>query len=78
MDSPRLEEYYTLNPEKYPTCVFVLKPEYGNFESSLIQNNEKVELPNQNELDGFLYDYLQKNNYEMIETRTALVFRKRA
>lgn len=78
MDSPRLEEYFTLNPEKYPTCIFVLKPEYGNFESSYIQNNEKVDIPNQNDLQGFLYNYIQENNYEVIEAKSALIFRKRA
>ena len=78
MDSPRLEEYFTLNPEKYPTCVFVLKPEYGNFESSYIQNNERADIPNQNQLQGFLYNYIQKNNYEVIEAESAFIFRKRA
>lgn len=78
MDSPRLEEYFTLNPGKYPTCIFVLKPEYGNFESSYIQNNEKVDLPNENNLQGFLYNYIQENNYEVIEAESAIIFRKRA
>ena len=77
MDSPRLEEYYTLNPRKIPTCIFVLKPEYGKFESSLIQNNEKVERPNENQLEGFLYDYIIENNYEIIESKSSLIFRKR-
>lgn len=77
MDSPRLEEYFTLNPEKYPTCVFVLKPEYGNFESSFIQKNEKVDEPNQNEQAGFLYEYIVSNDYEEIEAESAIIFRKR-
>lgn len=78
MDSPRLEEYFTLNPEKYPTCIFVLKPEYGGFESSFIQNNEKVDSPNENNIQGFLCNYIQENNYEVIEAKSALIFRKRA
>lgn len=78
MDSPRLEEYYTLNPEKYPTCIFVLKSEYGSFESSFIQNNAKVDSPNENNLQGFLYNYIQENNYEVIEAKSALIFRKKA
>ena len=48
LDSPRLQEYYELNPEKIPTCIFVLNPAYGDFESSLIQNNEKDEFPKEN------------------------------
>lgn len=77
MDSPRLEEYFTLNPEKYPTCVFMLKPGYGSFESSFIQKNEKVDEPNQNERAGFLYEYIVSNDYEEIEAESAIIFRKR-
>lgn len=77
MDSPRLEEYFTLNPEKYPTCVFMLKPEYGSFESSFIQKNEKVDEPNRNERAGFLYEYIVSNDYEEIEAESAIIFRKR-
>lgn len=76
MDSPRLEDYYTLNPEKIPTCIFMLKPEYGNFESHIIQNNEKVDRPNENLLDGFLYDYIIENNYEVIDTPSSTIYRK--
>lgn len=76
IDSPRLEDYYSLNPEKIPTCIFVLKPEYGNFESSLIQNNEKVDRPNENQLEGFLYEYIIENNYEMIDSESSFIFRK--
>lgn len=76
MDSPRLADYYTLNPEKIPTCIFVLKPEYGKFESSLVQNNEKTDRPNENKLEGYLYDYILENEYEMIETESSVIFRK--
>ena len=76
MDNPRLEEYFTLKPEKIPTCIFILKPEYGKFESSLIQNNEKADNPNENQLEGFLYDYIVENNYETIDTKSSIIFRK--
>lgn len=76
-DSPRLQEYYELKPEKIPTCIFVLNPAYGDFESSLIQNNEKVEFPNENNLDGYLYDYIQEHDYEVIELECATIYRSR-
>ena len=76
VDSPRWQEYYTLNPQNMPTCVFVIKPEYGKFESSLVQNNEKTDRPNENKLEGFLYDYMIENNYEVIEAKSSLIFRK--
>lgn len=77
MDSPRLEEYYELYPDKLPTCVFVLSPEYGSFESSMIQGNEKSDEPNVNRLRGYLYDYIMENDYEMIETEAAMIFRSK-
>ena len=77
LDSPRLEEYFSLNPEKIPTCVFVVKPEYGSFQSSMIQNNEKADRPNENKTEGFLYEYMMENNYEIIETESAIVYRKK-
>lgn len=73
---PSLEEYYDLRPNKIPTCIFVLNPVYGNFESSLIQDNEKVERPNENELEGFLWEYIQENEYEVIELECAIIYRK--
>lgn len=74
-DSPRLQEYYELNPEKIPTCIFVLNPAYGNFESSLIQNNEKVPYPNENNVEGYLYDYIKQHDYEKIELECAVIYR---
>lgn len=77
IDSPRLEEYFELNPEKIPTCIFVLNPAYGDFESSWIQSNEKVERPNENDKQGFLMDYILKNNYEEIRLECATIYRDR-
>lgn len=77
-DSPRLQEYYELNPEKISTCIFVLSPAYGSFESSLIQNNEKEEFPNANNTEeGFLYDYTRQHGYEKIELECAAIYRSR-
>lgn len=76
-DSPRLEEYYGLRPDKIPTCIFVLNPVYGDFESRLIQDNEKAERPNENKLEGFLWEYIQENEYEMIELECATVYRSK-
>lgn len=75
MDSPRLEEYYSLYPEKIPTFVLVLKPEYGNYESDLIQDDELVLMPNENSTDGFLYDYMETHDYETIETECGNIYR---
>ena len=76
-DSPRLQEYYELNPEKIPTCIFVLNPAYGSFESHLIQNNEKDEFPNDNDVKGYLFDYIKQHDYEKIELECATIYRSR-
>lgn len=75
LNSPRLEEYYKINPDKIPTCVFVIDPEYGKFESSIIQGNEKNDRPNENFLEGFLFDYMMEEHYEVIETACGTIFR---
>lgn len=77
MNSERLALYYELNPGKIPTCVFVLNPAYGGYESSFIQNNEKVELPNVNRMEGYLYKYMMENHYEVIEEECATIYRRR-
>lgn len=74
-DSPRLEVYYKLNPEKLPSCIFVLNPAYGNYESSMIQGNEKADFPNKNNVAGYLYNYIQENNYEVIQLECATIYR---
>lgn len=76
-DSQRLELYYRLKPEKIPTCIFLLSPEYGSSESSLIQGNEKIEQPNANHVAGYLYEYIKENNYEKIELECAAIYRRR-
>jgi len=77
LDSPRLEEYYDLNPEKIPTCIFVLNPSYGGFESSLIQGNEKADYPNENKAEGYLTDYIREHDYEVIELDCATIYRSK-
>lgn len=75
LNSPRLEKYYKINPDKIPTCVFVLAPEYGKFESSIIQGNEKNNYPNENNAEGFLFDYMMENHYEVIEAPCGTIYR---
>lgn len=75
-DSPRLAEYYKLNPEKIPTCIFVLNPMYGNYQSSLIQGNEKVDRPNENIIGGYLAEYIVEHEYEKIELDCATIYRR--
>ena len=48
------------------------------FESSLIQGNEKEEFPNENKMEGYLADYIRRNDYEKVELECATIFRSRS
>lgn len=75
-DDERLAEYYQLKPEKIPTCIFILNPVYGDYISSMIQGNEREDRPNENNIDGFLKEYIDKHNYESIEVDCGIIYRK--
>lgn len=77
LNSSKLEEYYIVNPHKIPTCVIVLKPEYGQFRSILIQGNETVPTPNDNTNEGFLWEYMQQTEYDRIETGCAYIYKSK-
>lgn len=77
-DSKRFDEYYELNPDKIPTFIYVFSDETGAYESDIIQNNEKVENANMNNIDGYLYSYICDNDYEVIDTKNGTIFRSLA
>lgn len=55
LDSLRLRQYYETHPDAIPQIVVVLKPEVGNYDS--------VQTPNENTLDGWLWDYMKEHHY---------------
>jgi len=74
--SDRFKDYYEINPNKIPTFVYIFDEYIGSYESDIIQNNEIVNNPNANTLDGYLYNYLCSNSYEVIKTECGTIFRK--
>ncbi|MCR5235184.1 MAG: hypothetical protein K6E53_14965 [Lachnospiraceae bacterium] len=62
-NSERLEPYYTMNPDRYPDMILVLNDEYGSYLSC--GDIEADPAPNENEIGGYLLDYVNRNDYEI-------------
>ncbi len=73
-NSKRLEDYYTVNPDKIPDLILILNEQYGSYETSGDVVADPI--PNQNELDGYLLDYVTKENYEVIDVGCGVLYKK--
>lgn len=66
LSSSRLQGYYENHPGSIPGIVVVLNPEIGE--------NPDLDAPNENTLAGWLWDYMEKNNYSCLEYACAKVY----
>ena len=66
VDSPRLSQYYESHPGSIPQIVVVLKPEVGDYED--------VKTPNANTLEGWLWDYMEEQQYTSLDYAYARVY----
>ena len=66
VDSPRLSQYYESHPGSIPQIVVVLKPEVGDYED--------VKTPNANTLEGWLWDYMEEQQYTSVDYAYAQVY----
>ena len=66
LDSLRLEQYYESHPQSIPGIVVVLSPEIGYYDTELT--------PNENCLDGWLWDYMAEEGYACREYSCAQVY----
>lgn len=74
LNSELLEKYYKQYPNKIPQCVFVISEEYGQWNASLWGFGGSEENPNQNSLSGYLYDYIEENQYQQIDFRCGKLY----
>ena len=74
MDSERVEEYYQINPDKKPDVIFVINEEYGSYETC--GDVESDPRPNENAKEGFLYDYIEANNFYAIPVPCGTIYQK--
>ncbi len=73
-NSVRLEDYYQLNPDRYPDLILVLDDEYGSYDSC--GDVEADPSPNENEIGGFLLDYVTREGYEIIDVDCGTLYRR--
>jgi len=74
MDSDRVREYYKINPDKEPDTILLLNSEYGSYETC--GDVEKDPSPNENSEEGFIYDFIEANNYTTIPVDCGIVYQK--
>lgn len=72
--SERLPVYYQEHPEKLPDMIFVLDEEIGSYDAC--GDVEADPTPNENEVGGWLLEYVTENNYEIINTDCGVIYRK--
>lgn len=68
LNSPRLEPYYESHPDSVPAIVVVLDPEIGR------NPDPDLAAPNENALEGWLWDYMQAHSYTEIKYPCARVY----
>ena len=74
MGSLRLKEYYELHEDRYPDVILVLDEYYGSYETC--GDVEADYIPNENDSEGYIYDYIQKNNMKEIPVSCGTIYTK--
>lgn len=74
-NSERLQPYYEMNPGRYPDMILVLNEEYGSYLEC--GDVEADPAPNENEIGGFLLDYVRSNDYEEISVPCGILYKRR-
>ena len=72
--STRLEDYYTINPDRYPDMILVLNDEYGSYNTCGDVVADPT--PNENEIGGFLLNYVTEEGYEIIDVPCGVLYRR--
>ena len=74
-NSERLQPYYKMNPGRYPDMILVMNKEYGSYLTC--GDVEADPSPNENQLDGYLLDYVNSNDYEKISVPCGILYKRR-
>lgn len=74
MGSLRLKEYYELHGDRTPDVILVLDEYYGSYETC--GDVEADYVPNENDTEGYMYDYIKKNNMTEIKVSCGTVYIK--
>ena len=74
-NSVRLEPYYEMNPDRYPDLILVLDEHYGTYDTC--GDVEYDPTPNENEIDGYLKEYVSSADYEALEVPCGILYRRK-
>ncbi|MCR5420855.1 MAG: hypothetical protein K6E98_07610 [Lachnospiraceae bacterium] len=74
-NSVRLKPYYDMNPDRTPDMILVLNESYGSYLTC--GDVEADPAPNENEINGYLLEYVNSNNYEQINVPCGMLYKRR-
>jgi hypothetical protein len=74
-NSSRLQPYYEMNPGRYPDMILVLNEEYGSYLTC--GDVEADPSPNENEIGGYLLDYINGHDFEQISVPCGILYKRR-
>ncbi len=75
-NSKRLDLYYEANPDRIPGLIFILDEEVGSYDTCGDVVADPA--PNQNEIGGWLLNYVTEHDYETIPFERGTILRKPA
>ena len=73
-NSERLKPYYEMNPGRYPDMILVLNDEYGSYLTC--GDVEGDPAPNENEIGGYLLEYVNSNDFEKINVPCGILYKR--
>ena len=74
-NSERLKPYYEMNPGRYPDMILVLDDRYGSYLTC--GDVEADPTPNENEIGGYLLEYINSNTYEIISVPCGTLYKRK-
>ena len=74
-NSERLKPYYEMNPGRYPDMILVLDEQYGSYLTC--GDVEADPIPNENEIGGYLLEYVSSNGYETMDVPCGVLYKRK-
>lgn len=74
-NSDRLKPYYEMNPGRYPDMILVLNEQFGSYLTC--GDVEADPAPNENEIGGYLLDYINSNSYETVAVPCGTLYKRK-
>ncbi len=69
-----LESYYKLHPDRIPDVVVILEDDIAAYDTCIFSNKKGEKTPNSNSEKGVLWEYINSEDYEILERDVAKVY----